>query len=482
MNYGTTAEAYELLHNGILALQRAESNGMRVDVGYIHTAKDKIDQQILKLEKKFKKTDFCKDWKKNHKKGVFNIHSPSQLENYLYKVIKVKVSKFTKSGLGSTDEESLLQLDIADLKNLIRIKKLKKIKNTYLDGFERETIHGMMHAQSNLHLATTFRSSMQNPNIQNVSKRDLEAKKIVRSAIFPRKGHQLLELDYGQLEVRIAACYHKDPVMLKYINDTTTDMHRDMAQQIFKIKNFDKDKTGHSIIRAATKNGFVFPEFYGDYYVNCAKSMATGWGQLSDKEKWKPGQGIDFGKGKLSDHMLKQGFKELGLPVYANKKVVKKATGFTKHVQKIERHFWDERFKVYAEWKDEIWAEYLKNLQVRSFSGFTFTGPMSKNDVTNYPVQSAAFHVLLWAFTEATKVLRTDRLQTRLVGQIHDAIVLDVQPKELKKIIPIMNCIMCNDVKKKFPWINVPLEIDGELAEVDQSWAEVKPLDIPKYF
>ena len=65
--------------------------------------------------------------------------------------------------------------------------------------------------------------------------------KTTRKALYPRPGHQLLEVDYSGLEVRIAACYHKDPVMLKYIN-TGYDMHADMAAQIFMIDDFDKHK------------------------------------------------------------------------------------------------------------------------------------------------------------------------------------------------------------------------------------------------
>ena len=56
-----------------------------------------------------------------------------------------------------------------------------------------------------------------------------------RKALFPRPGHQLLEADFSGLEVRIAACYHKDKTMVKYITDPTTDMHGDMAKQIFMI-------------------------------------------------------------------------------------------------------------------------------------------------------------------------------------------------------------------------------------------------------
>ena len=126
-------------------------------------------------------------------------------------------------------------MGIPELDNLLRIRKLKKVRDTYLEGFLREQVNGYIHPFFNLHLVRTYRSSSDHPNFQNIPKRDKEAMNIVRRAIFPRPGHQLLELDYSGLEVRIAACYHKDKTMLRYIGDPHSDMHGDMAKQIFII-------------------------------------------------------------------------------------------------------------------------------------------------------------------------------------------------------------------------------------------------------
>jgi DNA polymerase-1 len=294
---------------------------------------------------------------------------------------------------------------------------------------------------------------------------------IIRGGIIPSKGHQILELDYSQLEVRIAAAYHQDPTMLKYINDKTTDMHRDMAQQVFKIKKYDKSKTGHGVLRAATKNGFVFPAFYGDYHVGFAESLSSAkWGNLPKHGTWTENDGIPFHKGTLGAHLIKHGIDHLGLPVYKNGNRVSEATGFTKHLRDIERHFWNKRFPVYNQWKEDWYQEYLQKGYFYNKTGFTFQGVMNKKDCINYPVQSSAFHVLLWSLIQATKVMIRERWKTRIIGQIHDAIVLDVHPDELDHVIAVMKCIMENDVKQRFKWINVPLEIEAELCPVDASW------------
>jgi hypothetical protein len=92
-----------------------------------------------------------------------------------------------------------------------------------------------------------------------------------RRAIFPRPGHQILAVDFSAIEVRIACCYTEDE---KLIYDTLHgDMHGDMAVELFKLDALDKKYPGEKNLRQGSKNGFVFPQFYGDYYGNCALNL-----------------------------------------------------------------------------------------------------------------------------------------------------------------------------------------------------------------
>jgi DNA polymerase I len=452
----TISDAYELFHNGIQALARMEQSGLRIDTEYIKNKKQEITKEISLLEKKFYNTVFYKDWVKSVSGKTVNIYSSTQLGKYLYKVKKYKVFKETNNGSGSTDEEALNQLGIPDLNLILRAKQLKKIVNTYLDNFEREQVNEILHPFFDLHLVKTFRGSSSNPNFQNIPKRDKEAMNICRKAIYPRPGHQLVELDYAQLEVRIAACYNNDPKLIEDI--IRGDMHRDMAVEIFKIDNFNKEDATHSTLRSATKNGFVFPQFYGDYYKNCAVNLAVSWGQLPLNGKWKKGQGIKFEDKFLSDHMIEVGFKKL--------------EDFTWHLKDIEYDFWEKRYYVYSQWKDMWYKEYQKNGYIWTKTGFLLSGVMNKKDTINYPIQGSSFHCLLWSIIEGTKAQVREHWDTQIVGQIHDSIILDVHPKELKKIIKIMKCIMIHDVAEHWKWITVPLDVDVEICDVDKSWAE----------
>lgn len=458
--------AYKLIHNGILALARAERQGIRVNMKYAKKQKGKLTKIIDKLIASFENSNFYKYWQHSSGKNKVNINSNYQLSTYLYKVKKIKPSIITPSGQGSTGDEALKALGIPELDILLRIRKLKKLRDTYLKAFIQESSAGYIHPIFNLHTVATYRSSSDSPNFQNIPIRDPEAKKIIRGCLFPRPGHQLIEIDFSGLEVAIAACYHKDPTMIKYIKDPTTDMHGDMAKQIFLFgKEFDKSKEPYLTLRNGAKNGFVFPQFYGDYYGNNAVGLSQ-WAQLPLKYKYKESDGLELPNGiNLGGHLINKG--------------IRNPKEFIEHLKEIENHFWNKRFPVYNLWKKKWWVAYQKNGYFDMLTGFRCTGIMGKNDVINYPVQGSAFHCLLWSFIELDKVMRKEKWDTRLIGQIHDSILFDVLPEERDHIIKVAKRITEVDLIKEWSWINVPLKIDIELAKVDESW--LTKIDLKEY-
>lgn len=453
-------QGYQLLHNGVLAFAKAERQGMRIDVNYCEDMKQKLTDEIERMEDKFKSTKFYRHWKHSRGGEEPNINSNYQLANFLYKVKKIKPVKLTASGAGSTDEDTLSQLGIKEIDYLLRIRKLRKLRDTYLDAFIREQVDGFIHPFFHLHIARTYRSSSDKPNFQNIPKRDKEAQQLIRKAVYPRKGHLLMSVDYSSLEVRIAACYHKDPTMLNYINDPTTDMHGDMAEQIFKLEKLDKRNPDHKLLRNAVKNGFVFPQFYGDYYKNNARSILVEWCKLPNSKRWKKGEGVEFEGGHISDHLI-----SVGLPSYFM---------FEQHLKRIEKDFWSNRFPVYARWKEKQWRFYLRNGYVPLYTGFKCIGVMERNDVINYPIQGSAFHCLLWSFIQVTKLLEEGNFDTRVVGQIHDEMILDVHPDEVVYVKGMLHQVMTERIREHWDWLIVPLEIEIKTGEVDAPWSELK--------
>lgn len=458
-----TAEAYELFHDGILALARAEMQGMRIDLDYVAVAKEQLSKRIQDAEKELMETAFYRHWQ-HTSKGQLNYNSDRQLAHFLYNVRKIKPVKFTASGQGSTDDDALKQLRLPELGLILDIRRLTKARNTYLEAFEREQVKGILHPQFNLHNVISYRGSSDSPNFQNIPKRDKEIMNIIRNAIFPRHGNQIMEVDFSGLEVSIATCYHKDPVMMKYLVSDHSDLHGDMAQQIFCIGDeFDKHIPAYKAFRFAAKNGFVFAQFYGDYY----KNTAVGLCKLVElpQTTWKDGQGMQLPDGTyISNHMRNNGINSFD--------------DFVEHLRQIEADFWGRRFKVYGKWKEKWYAEYLRNGYMDSYTGFRFRGEMRKNEIINYPVQGAAFHCLLWCFIRLDKTMREKGFKSRLIGQIHDAMVIDVDPSELTKVSKLVKRITTVELAKNWKWINVPLSVEADLGDVDGSWATLKEYNL----
>ena len=465
----TTKDAYQLFHDGILALARAERQGIRIDLQYCKRKKKHLDRKITYIHGKLQQTQLFRTWKKVYKEKT-NIDSNPQLAYILYTILKKTPSKFTDTGKGSTDEEALSQMKMPELDMILEIRKLRKIRDTYLGAFIREQHDGYIHPFFNLHTVRTFRSSSDKPNFQNIPKRDEEARKICRRALLPRPGHQLIEMDFSGIEVAIAACYHKDPEMLKYIKDPKSDMHLDMAKQIFMFAHLDKKDPIHYLLRQAAKNGFVFPQFYGDYYGNNAVGLCE-WVKLP-QGKWKKGMGIELPDGShIADHFISKGISEFGKVIKdrATGKIVE-LTGFLNHMRKVEDNFWNTRFKKYSEWKKYWHQQYLQKGYLKMLTGFTCKGVMKKNEVINYPVQGAAFHCLLWSFIRLDEIMRKEKWDSKLIGQIHDSVIMDVHPDELQHIKETIIRVTTKELPAAWKWIIVPLEVEIDEYKVDQPW------------
>lgn len=439
-----TIKGYQLLHDGILAFADIEANGIHIDTEYVKRQQVHLTRRIDHLSKKIESHEEMKIWKKAYRHNL-NMDSTEQLSDILFKQMEHEAVIMTKGKKPkpSVSEEALEQLDIPFVKDLVQIRKLKKTKNTYLNNYLKEEIEGILRPFFHLHTTTTFRSSSSNINFQNQPIRIKEIKRTVRRAVIPRPGRMIGELDYSGAEVCVAACYHKDPNMIRDIIDPKRDMHRDLAIECYKLN----PEQCTPDIRFQGKNGFVFPQFYGDYYVNCANHL---WNAIA-QENLKTKQGIN----------LKTHLNNVGL---SNRKK------FENHIKRVEKYFWGTRYPIYAKWKERQWKQYLKNGYVDLFSGFRCKGLMSRNEAINYPVQGATFHCLLYSLIQLNRWLKENKMLTLIGGQIHDSIFLDIYPPELDIVLKKAIEIMTIEIRKRWSWLIIPLKVDVELAAVNESW------------
>lgn len=450
-----THQGYRLLHEGVIELSRIESNGIRIDVPLLQSTKERLQTSMRSIRKELENDKLWRIWHRRFG-GKANLTSGDQLATILYQELGYEVTERTDTGQASTDEEALSKIDHPFVKQLVRFKKYDKALGTFLKGIEREVVNGRLHPVFNLHTARTYRSSSDSPNFQNFPVRDKEIAQIIRSLFIASPNHVLVENDFKGIEVSVSACYHHDANFISYITTPGKDMHRDMAAQIYMLdpKQVSKDA------RYGAKNKFVFPQFYGDFYVSCARAL---W-EWIDKGKLKI-EGTDI---SVADHLREKGIKELGA---CDPELEPKRGTFEKHVKDVEDDFWNNRFMDYGKWRKQWYRDYLDKGYFDLYTGFRIFGSYNRNSVTNYPIQGSAFHCLLWCLIQLSKALRKYKMESMLVGQIHDSMLGDVKESELKDYLELVESIVTVQLRKHYAeWMAVPLEIEYEISPRGQPW------------
>lgn len=450
----TTLEAYRLFHEGILALSQVEHNGIRVDTNYVLQEMENITEQIKKLEDELRADPVYRLWRRRF--GNRFKWTNSQLGVVVFDMMGYKRSIVSEDG---NDEAAFEGVDLPFVKTYFRRAKLVHSRSI-LKGIYAETDEeGYAHCSYNLNIPVSYRGSCDNFNFQNLPVRNPEMSKLCRRAFLPSgEDYQIVETDFSGIEVRVAAAYNKDPVLIRYIKDPTTDMHRDMAMQIFIL---EQHQVGKKTTRDCSKNQFVFPQFYGSAYFNCARDI---WNSIHNRQ-FK----IEGTDKLISDHLREHGIKKLGACVPGEEP--KKGT-FEAHLRKVEQDFWGRRFKVYSQWKKRWYNNYLNTGRIQFYTGFVIEGIINRKQCINYPIQGSAFHCLLWSLTRLNERLRKYRMKSKIVGQIHDSIVGDVYKKELAAYTEMAHEIMTVELPRLWKWINVPLEVEAEAAPPGKSWYE----------
>ncbi len=379
--FTTTPEANRLLTEGTLALSEIETTGIRVDRAYLENSITSVTARIKEAEADLRADDVYNKWRKRYGDKT-NTASSEQLAGIVYGVLGHKPKKFTaKTQREAADEDAFGHINEPFLKKYFTVQKLRKNRDTYLVGIQREMVQHAdgqwyIHPSYWLNRAVTFRSSCSDPNWTNIPARNPEMAEMIRRCYIPRPGQAIIEIDYGQIEVRIPCCYHSDPVLMQYVCDPTRDMHRDMACQIF----FLTEKQGkQKNIRHIAKNMMVFPTFYGSYYAQCAPNI---WGAIQ-------GITLDGTDPPLSlvDHLVAKGITGLGS---CDSDDTPQPGTFVFHLKKIEEHFWGTRFKVYAQWKKDWYAAYLRNGGFQTNTGYGVNVALDRKQVCNAPIQCDA--------------------------------------------------------------------------------------------
>lgn len=462
----TTPAAMELWRRGAEALAKVENAGCRIDKLYLENAIADCGRRIVDAQKRLTSDkDFRAHWTRRFGEKT-NPGSYDQLSEVMFKCLGFKSRVKTESG----DRESAKKAAFEGIKHPIvqaffEAAMLIKASGTFLANIRRELVQhddGLwyVHPSYNLNRVITFRSSCDSPNYQQNPKRDPAMAEIVRRCYIPRPGQCLGESDEGQIEVRVGCPVTKDPNLIRYVMDPTTDMHRDMTCQIFKL-TVDQVKACKAL-RNLVKGAYVFATFYGSYYGLTAKAL---WEEVDFAN-------LKLGCGKsVRQHLTDIGFVELGDPDNPQPGT------WVAWIRSIDEDFWGRRFAVYSDWKDATWNNYLRDGGFSLLTGFAINAPLDKKQVVNSQIQGPSFHLVLWSMIRVVEWLEKYRMKTRVIGEIHDCINYDMNVRERDDVFHAAGDFMTKQVIKKFaPWMTVPLVVEHEVCPIDEPWYNLHAL------
>lgn len=471
-----TVDAIRLFHEGAVVLSEMSNSGVRVDVDYIRRTSRKIAKQVKGIEADIEKSEVGQRWRSRYGHRA-NFGSRDQLAKVLFDDMKLEVQGTTaKGGRASTGKAALEKLDLPILKEFIKAEGLKKTVNTFLAAPLKEAVQQAdgfwyVYPLYKLNSTASFRSSSQSPGWHQVPKRDEDMARFVRKCYLPHPGDFMVDGDFETHEVRISACVNRDPTLVKYLEDPKSDMHRDTASEMFFLtpEDWEADKAAGGIlkrtVRHSAKNQFVFAQFFGSVYFQCAKPV---WESMV-RGDWKLPSGE-----RVIDRLRKKGIKSLGEtdPEVIRLEGTKPGT-FVHHLKEVERRMWQDRFPVYDQWKKDFFAEYQRTGFYRTVTGFVIHTHHARNEVVNTPIQGPAFHCLLWSLVVMQKKLRRYKMKSKLVGQIHDSSQGSVRPKERDAYCSMLYETMVEELPRAWPWITVRLGAEFEgTVEPDRSWGE----------
>lgn len=361
-------------------LARMERNGVRLDTAALEETGRNFTERMQQLE-----TDIYE--LAGHE---FTITSPKQVGVVLFDELQISAKvKKTKTGQYSTSEEVLESLRDKHpiVEKILQHRALKKLLSTYVEALPK-LIHpqtGHIHTSFNQAVTATGRLSSSNPNLQNIPVRGEDGREI-RRAFVPEEGEVFFSADYSQIELRIMAHLSEDEHMVADFN-SGLDIHAATAARIFHkpIEEVDRDERR----KAKTAN---FGIIYGISAFGLSERMGVSRGEAKE----------------LIENYFSTYPK---VREYMNESIERaKQTGY------ITTQFGRRR--------------YLADINA---GNATVRGYAERNAV-NAPIQGTAADIIKLAMVAIDRRLREEKLQTRMILQVHDELNFSVPPTELEQV------------------------------------------------
>ena len=337
----------------------------------------------------------------------FNMNSPRQLGDVLFDKMQLDPkAKKTKTGQYATSEDVLQKLASKHeiIQHILEYRTYQKLKSTYVDALPSQIDKDdkRVHTNFSQTTAATGRLASVNPNLQNIPIRTLRGQQI-RGAFVSAEGKKIISADYSQIELRLIAEISGEDNMIKAFQDGE-DIHASTAAKLFNIRLEEVSKKQRG--QAKTVN-------FGILYGQGAFALAEQTG-LSRSEAKQMIEAYYETYPKLKEYMAEQ---------------VKRAReiGYVETILGRKRH--------------------LKDIN----SGNFVVRAHAERNAVNAPIQGSAADVVKMAMIKIQKELEKEKLQTKMLLQVHDELIFESPVDEVEVAKNIIKTEMESAIETQVP-------------------------------
>ncbi len=349
----------------------------------------------------------------------FNILSPKQLGVILFEEMNMPYGKKTKTGY-STNAEVLnkLAIDYPFVQKILDYRMLTKLKSTYAEGLNNAVSDdGRIHSHFLQTVTATGRISSQEPNLQNIPIKT-ELGRELRKVFLPKEGYIFADADYSQIELRVLAHLSKDESLTDAFNNDA-DIHSVTASAVFKVS---ADEVTPLMRRTAKVVNFGI--IYGMSSFSLSEDL-----KITKKE---------------ADRYIEEYFAQY--------------PGIKKYLDYCVKNAEDKGYSITALNRRRPIPELKASMYLQKEFG--------KRVAMNAPVQGTAADIMKLSMIIVRDSLKENNLESRILIQVHDELLLEVKESEKEKALQILK-----DGMEKAYLMSVPLKVD---LQTGVNWYETK--------
>ncbi len=433
-------------------LVELEHNGIKVDVPRLAELSRQYGEKLIALEQEIYDLAGRK----------FNIGSPKQLQEVLFDELKLPKLKKTKTG-ASTDADVLEELArVHPLPaKIIEYRQYAKLKGTYVDALPAlvHPVTGRVHASFNQSVAATGRLSSSDPNLQNIPIRT-EVGREIRSAFLPgHEGWRLVAADYSQIELRVLAHFSGDATLREaFARDE--DIHARVASQVYNVPLGEVTSEMRRVAKAVN-----FGVIYGQSPFGLSKMLG-----IEKSEAAKFIQAYFAGYPGVSQ------FLERTIADCRRNGCVTTILGRRRLIRGMEggkasdSETPDEEAlaspsPLKGEGRGE--GEELPLTPPSTSTSVIRQRTLAERTAINTVVQGSAADLIKLAMINIHRRLKSERLASRMLLQIHDELIFESPPDEIDRLIALVKAEMSGVLP-----LAVPLKVD---VKTGLNWAECEP-------